>query len=515
MVVLTSLWESFAVVFDALLWFFGSYLGLRMVFVLARRRRVVGVLTVVSHSLPLVTALLLLLWRFNWLDRWVLLRHGLETLLVVLAVFVLLHIGDRWLTRRLEAQGRPNLVPRLMREIGRVVILVITVFIAISRFFQAPIGTILLSSTVFTAIVGFALQDLLKNVFAGIALQIERPFVPGDWIYIDKTHNFGRVLEMSWRAIRVRPRDGQVVIIPNSVIAQQQITNLSATGRPIAMRLTVTVDNQHPPALISELLKEAVLAVDGVLSDPRPFVYSREFTAATALYEIKFWVANYEHYPEQQGTAMSRIWYVFQRAGVPFAPHEVVVHSTTVDQYQRHATYTPEQIVQRLRKVAILDVLDEGELYELAPQIKVQLFTVGEVLAHQGCYETKLYAITRGLVQVEVLQDGAQPLVLTTLGPGEVFGERGLLMGEPRSANVVALEDTRTLVIDRADLLPFFERHPELPERLASILAQRLSATNATLEQQRTLALGHKRTLSADNPTLAERIRRVLFDLGA
>lgn len=512
-----DIWTTIIYVGEPLLWMLGGYALLRGLIRIGRHVRLISGLTILSQLLPLLVGALLGLWRAELHTRWDFPTKLIKTFIAVLTVALLLHIGDRLLVRRLEAEGRPNAIPRLMRDIARGVILVITFFVSISQFFMIQIGTVLLSSTVFTAVVGLALQDLLKNVFAGIALQLERPFSPGDWIFIDQQLGFGRVLEMSWRAIRVRPRDGQVVVIPNSVVAQQQITNLSATGRPIAMRLRVTVDAAHPPNIVRELLKQAVLSCNGILQTPAPFVYCRDYTSASASYEIKFWVENYDHYPEQQGDTLGRIWYVLQRADVKFAPNEIVMTRPQVAQNARRVYYSPEQIIKRLKRVALLnDVLSDAELRVLAEQVEIRLFAVGEVLAHQGQYETTLYAITSGRVRIEVQQDDdSEPLVLSHLGPGEIFGERGLLMGEPRSASVIAEEDTRTIVIDRHDIVPIFEHNPMLTERLGAILAERQSATSAYLEEyQRASTVNQPPTVSSNARSVAERIRRVLFELG-
>jgi small-conductance mechanosensitive channel/CRP-like cAMP-binding protein len=511
----STIWNTIAHIVVPLLWVVGGYFGLRILIHLGRNLRVISGLTIVGQLYPLLVGVLLGLWRANLMTAWLFPTRVILTFVAIFTVALLLHIGDRLLVRRLEAQGRPNTIPRLMRDIARGVLLVITFFVSISQFFQIQIGTVLLSSTVFTAVVGLALQDLLKNVFAGIALQLERPFAPGDWIFIDQQLGFGRVLEMSWRAIRVRPRDGQVVVIPNSVVSQQQITNLSATGRPIAMRLRVTLDAAHPPNVIRDLLKKAVLSSDGVLDTPAPYVYSRDYTSATAVYEIKFWVANYDNYPEQQADALGRIWYVLQRADVKFAPNEMVITRPQALQTARRVYYTPDQILKRLRRIALLnDVLSEDELRSLCGQVEIRLFAAGEVMARQGQFETTLYAITSGRARVEVQQDAAEPLVLSHLGSGEIFGERGLLMGEPRSASVIAEEDTRTIVIDRHDILPIFEHNPMLPERLGEILTQRQSATSAYLEEHQRAASNQAPTISPNARSVAERIRRVLFDLG-
>ena len=509
----TDIWNTTAHLIEPLLWSIGGYLAVRIFIRLGRRLRLISGLTLVGQVLPLATGALLALWRANLLGRWDFVGDLLQTIVTVFGVVLVLHIADRLVVRRLEAESRSHTIPRLMRDIGRGVLIVITFFVSISQYFSVQLGTVLLSSTVLTAVIGLSLQDLLKNVFAGIALQLERPFAPGDWVFVDQHLGYGRVLEMSWRAIRVRPRDGQVVVIPNSVVAQQQITNLSATGQPIAMRLRVAVDASHPPNVVRDLLIKAVLSTEGVLQSPAPFVYCRDYTLAIANYEIKLWVASFDHFPEQQGEAMGRIWYVLQRADIRFAPNEVVLNRSHNAQSQRRVYYTPDQILKRLRRIALLDILDENELKTLAHNVEIRLFAAGEVLAHQGQHETTLFAITNGRVRVEVQQDGVQPIVLNHLGAGEVFGERGMLLGEPRSASVVAEQDTRTIVLDRHDIIPFFEHNPALTERLGAILAERETATSVSIEEYQRSVNSQAPTPSLNARSVTDRIRKVLFDL--
>ncbi|KPL88918.1 mechanosensitive ion channel family protein [Herpetosiphon geysericola] len=498
-------------IIQPMFWGVGSYAGLRLLIRLGRRFGLISGLNVLGQFLALSAAALVGLWSDQQLEHWPLLTKILQTIVTVSIIAVVLHIGDQLLVRRLAANGRPNAIPRLMRDIARGFVLLMTLLICIGHFFQVQIGTVLLSSTVFTAVVGLALQDLLKNVIAGIALQMERPFMPGDWIFIDAQTGYGRVLEMSWRAIRVKPRDGQVVVIPNTIIAQQQIINMSATGLPVAMRVAVTVDCVHPPMMVRELLKEAVLSSRGVVAQPEPFVFVRNYTAFSTTYEVKCWISNYDDFPQLQGDALSRIWYVFQRQGIHFASNEMVLTRPEQASRQRRLDYTPEQIFERLRRIKLLDGLHEQELRFLSENVEIRLFERGEILAHQGRHEHILYAITRGKVRVEVAHDDQPPLVVSHLGAGDVFGERGMLMDEPRSASVIAEEDTRTIVIERHDLAPLYAKNPSLAERLGVMVAERQQATHNYLEQQR--SVNQSATPSPAARSITERIRDVLIDL--
>lgn len=504
--------SSVAHALGPLLWGMGAYLSVRLLILQLRRRRAILGLVIVGQLLPLCFGLLIGLGHSGLFNR-----DGAGaavglTALVLLETITVLHIGDQLLARSLEAQGRPDAFPRLMRDIVRGLLTVVVLFVSISQFFHIQIGTVLLSSTVFTAVVGLALQDLLKNVFAGIALQLERPFSPGDWIFIDQNLNYGRVLEMSWRAIRARTRDGHMVVIPNTQIAQQQIVNLTAMGLPIAMRLKVAVDSVHPPNVVQRAIKQAVLATDGVLAQPAPFVFTRDMTSASVLYEAKFWVANFDRYPEQQGEAMALIWYALRRADIALAPNELVLARPADLSERRRLHYTQEQVISRLRRISLLDVLNDEEVAQLASCVEIRLFAAGEVLAHQGARETQLFAIARGRVRVVLADADGSPSTLTELGPGDIFGEVGMLMDEPRSASVIALEDTNTIVIDREDIAPLLERNQELPELLGDILARRMAATSAHLQAlQRAQAEPAGAALGAGR-SIAQRIRD-LFEL--
>src|SRR6266545_328458 len=104
--------------------------------------------------------------------------------------------------------------------------------------------------------IGRALEDLLKNVIAGIALQTERPFDVGHWVEINK--QTGRVVEMSWRATRVITVDGNYVIYPNSSLAQAELINYTL-GSPIqAMHVQVGVGYSHAPNLVKRVLITAL-----------------------------------------------------------------------------------------------------------------------------------------------------------------------------------------------------------------------------------------------------------------
>src|SRR5439155_20749271 len=142
------------------------------------------------------------------------------------------------------------------------------ILLTLTLVLGVQLNSIVISSTNFTAVVGLSLQDLLKNVIAGIALQTERPFEIGHWVEIN--NRIGRVVEMSWRATRVITVDGNYIIYPNSSLAQSELVNYTL-GSPIqAMHVQIGLGSHYPPNMVKRVLSEAALASADVCREPAP-----------------------------------------------------------------------------------------------------------------------------------------------------------------------------------------------------------------------------------------------------
>ena len=93
---------------------------------------------------------------------------------------------------------------------------------------------LLTTSAVGAVVVGFALQDTLGNLFAGLAIQIEKPFRVGHWMQVGERE--GQVQEITWRATKLRTKAGQFLIVPNSVDLEGADPQLFRADDPDAHR---------------------------------------------------------------------------------------------------------------------------------------------------------------------------------------------------------------------------------------------------------------------------------------
>jgi CRP-like cAMP-binding protein len=83
-----------------------------------------------------------------------------------------------------------------------------------------------------------------------------------------------------------------------------------------------------------------------------------------------------------------------------------------------------------------------------------------------------MFVVHKGKVRVQVNENG-RPRTVATLNEGDFFGEMALFTGEPRTANVLALEETEVLEIGHAAMKRVFDTNPDLVESLSFIMAER------------------------------------------
>jgi small-conductance mechanosensitive channel len=181
---------------------------------------------------------------------------------------------------------------------------------------KQPISAVLATSGVLAIVLGLALQNTLADVFSGLAINVERPFGAGDWITIPD-HVEGQVIEINWRATRIRTSSNDIVVIPNSVIAKAVVTNHRRLNDPHLCTLRIKVDHTVPPTRVIDTLQAAAASSPGIAPDTSPVAYACEFVDSLVAYEICFGVDDFVLIPTVQSEVIKRVADALQRAGIP------------------------------------------------------------------------------------------------------------------------------------------------------------------------------------------------------
>jgi CRP/FNR family transcriptional regulator, cyclic AMP receptor protein len=122
-----------------------------------------------------------------------------------------------------------------------------------------------------------------------------------------------------------------------------------------------------------------------------------------------------------------------------------------------------------LKKIPLFAEVPDDVLSKIAPWATVEEWPEGKVIVKEGGFSNHFYAIEDGTAKVE--RDGQH---LADLGPGDVFGEQGLLEKQERSATVTSTSEIRLIKIEHWELSRMRQSMPEVVEQLrAKVEAQR------------------------------------------
>lgn len=148
---------------------------------------------------------------------------------------------------------------------------------------------------------------------------------------------------------------------------------------------------------------------------------------------------------------------------------------------------TSDLAVRLLRRLALFADLDDDELVTVARILRPRAVAKGAMILAQDEPGNVAFIILQGAVHVLLEAEDGRQFIVARLTPGDHFGEMSLLDAEPRSASVVAAEDTSLLVIRRDEFLEELVRYPRVALRLLQTLSRRLRRADA---QVASLAFG-------------------------
>lgn len=335
-------------------------------------------------------------------------------------------------------------VPNLLFQVTRVGVILCVASYLLAAVWQVDLSKVFAALGVGSLVIALALQDTLSNLVSGFLLIFESPLQVGDWVRIDKVE--GEVLEINWRAVRLKTPDYDVVIIPNGVLGKETIYNYTLLYPLHGDRVIFTFSQEEAPNRVIPVLKAAALAVEGILAEPEPAVRPLRFTDHSAEYEVQYCIADFTHAGALQGQFITNVYYAAKRhqltRPMPSSKHYVLHHPPT------HEQESVPDILNALAALPIFRVLADDVLSSLARQATVKYYGVGEMLIQAGEFDEGVCILLEGQVMLSSPGHGGKARFITYLEAGDLFGEMALLRNEPSWVSVSALQDIRLVVLD-------------------------------------------------------------------
>jgi small-conductance mechanosensitive channel len=187
-------------------------------------------------------------------------------------------------------------VPVLLVNIFSLAISIALASLIATEVFSIRLAPVLATSALISVILGLAIQDTLGNLFAGVALQFDKPYQIGHWIEVQNENGkwVGQVQEITWRSTVLMGILDEMITIPNRLISQSEVQAWGA-DRPFVRTANYRVpfDQSVEIENARATIVQSVGKIQAVRKMPAPRVYLSEVGDAWLNFRLVYWIDDY------------------------------------------------------------------------------------------------------------------------------------------------------------------------------------------------------------------------------
>lgn len=222
--------------------------------------------------------------------------------IVLLFIWILAakKISDIIIENLKEKKIAKNIIP-LLANLSGIVIYFIG-FLIILNLLGIDITPLLASAGIAGFAVAFAAKDTIANFFGGITIFLDKPYKVGDIIQLE-AKEVGKIIKVGVRSTRIRTRDDTIITIPNSILANSKIINLSEPRQRLRINIPIGVAYKTDLKKLEKVLLKIAKKNKNVLKNPEPKVRFVEFGESSLKFILKCWVAE----PFDRGKTIDQI----------------------------------------------------------------------------------------------------------------------------------------------------------------------------------------------------------------
>lgn len=248
---------------------------------------------------------------------------------LVFIVIVLLTFWISWMVQRVttEVLRRRGLSREGTLATSRRLLHYAILIVGFSVALQAigiSLATVFAAGAVVAVAIGFALQNILQNFVSGLILLGERSITETDVLEVEGT--VVRIARMGARATVARTRDEEEIIIPNSILVQSTVKNLTLTDPVHRIRTRVGVSYASDMERVEDVLESVAKAVVGRDPARNPVVFLLEFGNSSVVWEVSIWAADPWLAPMIRSELNKSIWFALKEAGITIAFPQLDIH---------------------------------------------------------------------------------------------------------------------------------------------------------------------------------------------
>jgi small-conductance mechanosensitive channel len=236
--------------------------------------------------------------------------------IVFSAAFTSVGFFFEWYEKQLdEEQGRIAVFLPILQRFSMVLLIIFAAVILLDHLGINVTGLAAAAALIGLA-VALAAQDIIGDLISGYVILMDRPFSVGDRIEIPDQDAWGDVVEIGTRTTRIRTRDNNLVIIPNSDIADGQVTNYSYPDPNYRLQSDIGIEYGEDLNHVRQVLGDAVRSVDEVLKDEPVQVLFIEFGKSSMTIRVRWWIDTYSDKRMMQDKVNTALQDAIEKSGI-------------------------------------------------------------------------------------------------------------------------------------------------------------------------------------------------------
>ena len=395
---------------------------------------------------------------------------------LVLAVLVQRIVQLIFLDRLVaKALGAPT--PRLLSQMASVIIYTLAIAAIVGVVFKKDLTVVLATFGGASIVIGFALQSMIQDLFAGLTINLDRSINIGDYICINKANNVeGEVREISWRTTQILDNSGNIIIVPNNQVSSSVITNFSAPDKFFEFALVVTLDIEIPVEKALRILLAAAIEASPLFSPPgapQPTVAVRAITLQGVEYTV-FVFPSFKTRSMSRNRVQQHILRHLNFAGLTPAREKREQRS-----FQAQAANDTSfmHLALLLGAKELFQDFAEPELQLLAKAAIIRQLPVDSVVVQGGEIAGCMLLVIEGLLVAEEWRKKVgkkAPVVDTVLRPGCLINSSAMLAGGSCDATIRAKSEVLLCEINYAAIEKLLLQQPDSGRYLSRRVAEQL-----------------------------------------
>ena len=342
--------------------------------------------------------------------------------------------------------------------------------------------------------IGFGLQEITKNFISGLTLLVEQKLKVGD--FVEAGEVCGHIIEISLRSTVIRTITQKHIVVPNSDLVSNRITNWTYSNPKGWVSLPVSVTHESDPILVIEVLMDSAYMEETVSLEHPPEVYFSSIGENALNFKLWVWIDQIDQKFKTESSLNFIIRQNLRQHGLRLASPRldlwqrnpnVVIESSPQDYAQNSALQrSPESNLDQFSKpVAIRDLLKQLSYFQKCTELELRkLVEIGhrkrlatsEILFREGDPGNAFYIILLGSVGYTLPETDQT----TIMEAGQFVGEFSLMLEVPRTVTIKAFEETTLFEISPQGFKKLLRDQPHL----YNLIVEEMARHEAELSQQ-------------------------------